>query len=316
MLAFALGKALDDVGDYARAFEMFSEGNRIGRAGYSFDFSEDRRPHKPLRAVFDEAWFEEFRGAGIADDCPIFVFGLPRSGTTLVEQILASHPRVFGAGELDILHRIVTDICVRTGRVFPHGMRELDRELLKDGARRYVAELRARGGDADYVTDKMLATVIYVGLIHVMLPGARLVYVSRDPRDQGLSYFQTDFGDQQPYSHDLVDIAEYIRLYRSTVAHWDEVLPGAIHHIRYEDLVAEPEAETRALLAHCGLAFDPACLSFYDAARPVDTASVAQVRRPIYSASVGRWRRYERQLQPLIAALDLDDEAGDGAPRN
>lgn len=305
-LAFALGKIFDDLKEYDKAFEYILEGNRIAREDHQATIKSEARGYQRIRAVFDADFFRRYDGIGIDDNSPILVTGMPRSGSSLVEQILASHPDVYGAGEVESFHHIVREMNRTLGTRFPVGFDTLDKKLLQDMATKYVAELKNLAGHEHYITDKNMGSIMYIGLIGVVLPNAKIIHCKRDPRDQGLSFFQHDFRHYQPNSYDLRDIGQYYRIRNVLMDHWDRMLPGRLYEIHYEDMVANLEAATRRLLDHCGLSFDRACLAFHQTERTVNTASLAQVRRPLYASSVGRWKNYAKQLQPLIAALEMD----------
>ena len=301
-LHFALGKGYDDSGDHAKAFPHFLEGCRLKRATFDYDAQEVSRHFDAVMRAFDRTTLERLRGSGEASPVPIFVLGMPRSGTTLTEQIIASHPDVHGAGELpDLLA-----IAQRTlgGEAFPQNMQALDRAQLTAWGADYVAGLQQRAPQARHITDKMPANFFVVGLIHLMLPNARIIHVNRNPVDTCLSCFTRLFNRKQNQTYDLAELGRYYVDYARLMAHWRNVLPaGAFLEVRYEDIVADQEAQARRMLAYCGLEWDDACLDFHKHKRSIRTASVTQVRQPIYSSSVERWRAYEKFLGPLLAEL-------------
>jgi hypothetical protein len=304
VMAFALGKVFDDLREFDKAFEFFSEANAIARREYRYSLESEARGFEIVKNVFDREYFRRHRNIGISESCPIFVTGLPRSGTTLIEQVLASHPDVFGGGELPNFHNAVLRLSQRAGSPFPTCFASPNPQRVREAATQYVTELKSLAGGASFVTDKNLGATVYIGLISVMLPNAKIIYCQRDPRDQGLSLFQRDFEGAQPYCYDLRDIARYSVLHQRMLEYWQAVLPGRVCSIRYEALVAEPEVHIRRLLDHCGLAFDPACVAFHETKRAIGTASFAQVREPIHKGSIGRWKNYASQLQPLFEELD------------
>jgi hypothetical protein len=226
---------------------------------------------------------------------------MPRSGTTLVEQILASHPDVFGAGEIDDL------TLLAEAMPYPEGLPEASAEQLRALGASYVAGVRGRAGAALWITDKMPSNFYYVGLIRLALPNARIIHTRRDPVDTCLSCFSKLFvGVAQPFSYDLRELGRYWRQYDALMAHWRQVLPErAMLEIQYEELVADLETQARRLVAYCGLDWNDACLAFHETRRAVRTASAVQVRRPVYKSAVGRWRIYEEQLAPLIEELKI-----------
>jgi tetratricopeptide (TPR) repeat protein len=303
-LGFALGKVFDDLQDFDKAFGYFSDANRVARQSYQYSIDAEFRGFDIVKSVFDGNYFERYRDQGIADARPVFVTGLPRSGTTLVEQILASHSDVFGGGETGYLHANVLKISRQIGKPFPLGFSDLDQSIMNEAASGYLGSLRALADGERHVTDKNLGTAVYIGLIRAMLPSAKIVCCVRDPRDQGLSLFQKDFGGAQPYCYDLQDIAKYNVLHERMMNYWRNLLPGRIYTISYEKLISDPENQIRMLLSFCDLEFDKACLAFNKTDRKIDTASSAQVRQPLHSGSIGRWRNYQSHLQPLIAELE------------
>lgn len=306
-LHFALGKCYDDSKQYDRAFVHFLEGCRLKRATYDYDADQVTRHFDSIIRVFDKDTLERLRGAGDPSQVPIFVLGMPRSGTTLTEQIIASHPAVHGAGELPDLLGIVQRPLHGAG--YPENIRSLDRAQLASWGADYVAALRRHAPESPHITDKMPANFFALGMIHLMLPNARIIHVKRDPVDTCLSCFTRLFQRKQDQTYDLAELGRYYVDYARLMAHWRKVLPAdAFLEVRYEDIVADQEAQARRMIAYCGLEWDDACLDFHKHKRAIRTASVTQVRQPIYQSSVARWRAYEKHLGPLLDAL------GDLAP--
>jgi hypothetical protein len=243
------------------------------------------------------------RGGGDSSRLPIFVLGMPRSGTTLTEQIIASHPQVHGAGELPYLMEIARR-DIGSGSVFPNNLHSLDRMKLTAMAAEYVTRLQRRAPGMRHITDKMPSNFYAVGLIHLMLPNARIIHVKRNPVDTCLSCFTQPFSSEQNYTFDLAELGRYYVDYFRLMQHWREVLPtGAFLDVQYEDIVADKEVQARRIIEYCGLEWNDACLDFHKNKRAVQTASAVQVRQPIYQSSVERWRKYERFLGPLLDAL-------------
>ncbi|AZO74239.1 MULTISPECIES: tetratricopeptide repeat-containing sulfotransferase family protein [unclassified Mesorhizobium] len=304
-LSFGLGKANDDLKDYGRAFDYFAEGNTIRRKGIDYDPVRTRDEFEAMKAVFDKAFFEKHRPSDISDDTPIFVVGMPRSGTTLVEQIIASHPQVFGAGELSILKTAVgKQFPMSMPGGFPWGIADMPDKAFAEAGQAYLDMLHARYPGSRHVTDKMPGNFLLVGFLHMMLPKAKIVHCARDAAATCLSIFKVHFrGDSHRYGYDLGELADFHNLYADIMAHWHKVLPGVVHDVRYEDFVADQEGQTRALTAHLGLPWDDKVLSFHETDRPVRTASAAQVRQPMYQGSVDLWKRYGDRLKPLLDKL-------------
>jgi tetratricopeptide (TPR) repeat protein len=312
-LHFALGKCYDDSGDYEHAFPHFLAGCKLKRAKLSYDPDSAARQFTGVMEIFDQAFIDRLRGGGDPSRVPIFVLGMPRSGTTLTEQIIASHPEVYGAGELQDLLRIAHRNITGTtdAIVFPDNLRSLDQPTLAAWGAEYVAGLQQRAQDARRITDKMPANFFAVGLIHLMLPNARIIHVNRNPVDTCLSCFTRLFNRKQEHTYDLAELGQYYVHYARLMEHWRKVLPAAAFlDVNYEDIVADQESQARRLIEYCGLEWNAACLDFHNTKRSIRTASLTQVRQPIYTTSVERWRHYEKFLGPLLDAL------GDLAPNS
>ena len=303
-LAFGLGKAFEDLHQYEKAFSFFAEGNSIKRGSYSYSIDDHGNFFKKLEEAFDSSLFAKYQGRGCDDETPIFILGMPRSGTTLVEQILASHRQVHGAGELGTLGRIVSSYFdKRNGVEFPESIRQVDGADFERPGVEYIQAIRRHSLDIRFITHKMPRNFIYIGLIKLMLPDAKVIHCRRDPADTCLSIFKTYFTGKHEYSHDLGELGRYYKLYRGLMEHWHSVIPGFIHDVQFEDMVTDQAEQTRTLLEYCGLEWDDACLESHKTDRPVMTASVEQVRRPIYKDSVQLWKRYETKLAPMLGSL-------------
>lgn len=304
-LDFALGSAYRDVGDYRRSFEHFARGNAALRAQTKYDEKSTLAVFRHIERVFTPDLIRAKSGSGDPSSVPIFVIGMPRSGTTLVEQILASHPLVHGGGELSLFGEAMLSVPGPGGRPIagPAAVADLAASAFAQIGSRYVARLRALAPNAAHITDKRPNNYYLIGLIHLALPNAKIVHVVRDPADTCLSCFSKFFSIEHQ-AYDLGELGRYYRHYQNLMAHWQRVLPpGRILDVRYEDVVADLKREARRLLTHCGLAWDERCLSFHQTQRPVRTASAAQVRQPIFDTSIGRWRNYEEFLGPLLEEL-------------
>ena len=243
-------------------------------------------------------------GLGNPSAAPIFIVGMPRSGTTLIEQILASHPKVFGAGELREMANLAGRIGGADAAAFPEAVQALSGEELRRIGEQYVQAVTRLAPGAERITDKMPGNFSLAGLIHLALPNARIIHACRDPRDTAFSCFSLLFSGTLEFTYDLAELGRYYRAYLKLMAHWREVLPqGIMLEVQYEDVVRDLESQARRIIAHCGLEWDDACLSFYKTERSVRTASATQVRQPIYQSSIGRWRLHEEELQPLLREL-------------
>ncbi len=309
-LDFALGKAYADLKDHGRSFGHLIAGNAQKRRRVDYDEAATMGLFDRMQAVFTRDLIAAKGGSGDPSAVPIFVLGMPRSGTTLIEQILASHADVHGAGELKILDEIVNTTGGPQDRSipYPESVAATDGSALKAIGARYVAELRKLSPAAKHVTDKMPSNFFFTGLIHLALPNARIIHAVRDPVDTCVSCFSKLFSAEQSHTYDLAELGRYHRRYQALMAHWHRVLPkGRLLDVRYEDVVADLEGQARRILAHCGLDWDPRCLEFHRTERPVRTASASQVRRPIYQSAIGRWRAYADYLEPLLAELNRDE---------
>jgi tetratricopeptide (TPR) repeat protein len=309
---FALAKALADAGDFDSSFDQLSKGNAGKRAMTSYDENAALGAMARARSVFGP---EVRVDGGCPSPLPVFIIGMPRSGTSLVEQILACHPEVHGAGEISDFELAARDIGGAVAETVsrPEAIRDVTPDQLFRLGADYVERIRRAAPAARRVVNKMPENFRVAGLIALALPNARIIHVDRDPRDTCFSCFATLFTEYKPYAYDLGELGRFHRGYRSLMAGWREALPaGMMLDARYEDLVADLEGQARRLVEHCGLAWDANCLEFHRSARGVRTASVAQVRRPIYASSVGRWRAYERFLGPLFEALEIEEPAASG----
>lgn len=303
-LNFALGRAYDHRGDHEQAFAHFLEGCLLKRAMFDYDPGETTARIAGIMRIFDRESIVRLGNGGNPSALPVFVLGMPRSGTTLVEQIISSHPAVYGAGELPDLMEIATGATAETELLFPGGVQPLNPDRLVAMGNQYLANLQRRAPEAQRIIDKMPANFLAVGLIHLMLPNAKIIHINRNPVDTCLSCFTTVFGHGQHHTYDLTELGRYYADYARLMEHWREVLPeGAFLDVQYEDIVADQETQARRIIGYCGLEWDEACLDFHKNKRIVRTASMAQVRRPIYQSSVGRWPRYEKFLEPLLDAL-------------
>jgi tetratricopeptide (TPR) repeat protein len=304
-LHFALGRAFEHRKEFAAAFEHYATGNRRRRKTIAFDMAVFENKSRRVSACFDRTFFAQRDGAGWPDRSPIFVVGLPRSGSTLVEQILASHSGVEGTFELPNVLTIVRefDHADPEHDAYPENVRTVPLQHFAKLGRRYIEETAPiRSGRPRFI-DKMPNNFSHVGLIHSMLPNAVIVDVRRHPMDSCFSTYKQHFAEGQSFSYDLDDLGRYYRCYLELMDHWDRVLPGKVLHLGYEELVRDPETSIRRLLSHCGLDFEPACLAFHETKRPVRTASAEQVRQPLYASGVGYWKHFEPQLEPLRRAL-------------
>jgi tetratricopeptide (TPR) repeat protein len=304
-LNFALGKAYEQRGRYPESFACYERGNALRRLDASFDIDGFERRCARIRELFDAAFIGSRAGSGEASGAPIFIVGLPRSGSTLIEQILATHPAVQGTMELPNILNFVGELDDRAaGRnAYPEILRQISPAQLTALGARYLRETAPLRTGRAHFTDKLPNNFSHVGLIHLILPNATVIDARRHPMDACFSTFRQYFAEGQNFSYDLEHLGRYYRCYLELMDHWDAVLPGKVLHLEYEQLVRDPEPTIRRLLEHCRLPFEPACLRFHETQRPVRTASAEQVRQPLYGSAVGYWRHFEAQLEPLRRAL-------------
>ena len=307
-LGFALGKALEDAGDIDGAFAAYARGNAIKRAQSGYDADKTSAMTAALAASCTRQRLDERRDWGHSARDPIFIVGLPRSGSTLLEQILASHSQVDGTMELPYIPQIVRRLAGRrdpSGQSkYPGALWELTRNQCRAMGEEFLEAARIQRGSAPFFIDKLPNNFAHVGLIHLMLPNARIIDARRHPMATCFSCFKQLFAAGQEFTYGLEDIGRYYRDYAALMAHWDAVLPGRVLRVDYENVIDDLEGEVRRLLDYCGLPFEPACLEFHRNSRPVRTASSEQVRQPIYRDAVAQWRRFEAHLEPLARALD------------
>jgi Flp pilus assembly protein TadD len=306
-LDFALAKVYEDLEDYGRAFRRLAGANAAKRAQISYDEKSALAMFDNIEAVFTRALIEGKSGGGDSSSVPIFVLGMPRSGTTLIEQILASHPQVHGGGELRTFFEALLAVRGPDGRpvAAAKSVAALDAKVFADIGAQYLAGIRKLAPTAPLIVDKMPNNYYFIGFIHLALPNAKIIHVIRDPIDTCISNFSKLFSQEFNHSYDLAELGRYYKRYERLMAHWQSVLPqGRILDVRYEDVVGDLEQETRRLLDYCELPWDERCLGFYETQRQVRTASAVQVRQPIYGSSVGRWRRYREYIAPLLAEIE------------
>ena len=307
-LDFALGKALEDAGDYAASFAHYRDGNALRSAQLGYRADDTRARVQRLRGAHTAAFFAQRVGLGCDAPDPIFIVGMPRAGSTLLEQILSSHSAVEGTMELPDITSITRELReqarARGADTYHDLLATLDGDALRALGERYLETTRIhRKSGRPFFIDKMPNNFAHTGLIHLMLPNAKIIDARRHPLACCFSGFKQHFARGQGFSYGLEDIGRYYHDYVALMAHYDDVLPGRVHRVIYEQLVDDTEAEVRRLLAYCGLPFEDGCLRFFENARPVRTASSEQVRQPIYREGVDHWRHYEPWLEPLKVAL-------------
>jgi len=305
---FALGKALEDAGDYAQSFAHYEKANALRRKSLPYHADQTATFSERLKSVFTREFFDAHSGAGSEAPDPIFIVGLPRSGSTLIEQILSSHSQVEGTMELHDIGQMSRSLGPWNKKdadvTYPEVVATLPASRFKELGEEYLERTRIhRKLGRPFFIDKMPNNFLHAGFIHLILPKAKIIDARRHPLGCSFSCFKQHFARGQGFTYGLEDVGHYYADYVALMAHYDAVLPGRIHRVIYENMVADPEGETRRLLEYCGLPFEESCLKFYENDRAVRTASSEQVRRPIFSEGVGQWQNYEPWLGPLKTAL-------------
>lgn len=303
---FALGRARLKQDKAEEAFMHYFLGNKIAQLQNRYDVTTDVNLLKGIRQVFTKPQVEKLEGSGIQYKRPIFIVGLPRSGTTLVEQIIAAHSRVMAGGERRDMEQSILAVKNRTGSnmQFLEWVQKMPPELCVDIGMAYQGMLPREEDGTDRITDKMPGNYRFVPLISAALPHAKIIHVARNPMDTCMSCFMHNFTNGHNYSFDMVTMGIYYQAYAQIMEHWHNVLPeGRILKVNYEDLVADTEKESKRILEYCGLQWEKDCLKFYEGEKNIRTASMHQVRRPVYKDAVERWRKYRNYLGPLISAL-------------
>jgi len=309
---FAYGKALDDLGELDASFAHYGLGGNKKRSEEQYDERSTARLFQLLQKILNKERMETPRPAGFLSDSPVFILGMPRSGTSLMEQILSSHPDIFGAGELKIMTTVLENIEIGQARLRMGGVQAAfayeQNASFSERGQRYVEQVNRlipEGSSYKRIVDKMPGNFNFVGLIHMILPNAKIIHSRRHPVETCLSCYRIHFAEGHPWTYNLRELGRYYRFYWNLMKHWREVLPGVMLEVRYEENVADVEGAAKGLIDYLGLEWDENCLNFYNTDRPVKTASASQVRKPIYKTSTNRWRKYEKYLGPLL------DEIGD-----
>jgi tetratricopeptide (TPR) repeat protein len=307
-LHFALGKAYEDAGSWAQSFEHYARGNALNRARFRYDPEHNTERLRYLKATLTREFFAARAGSGCPSPDPIFIVGLPRSGSTLVEQILSSHSRVEGTMELPEIIAMARELRSRSASqaigAYTEVLASLEGPKLRQLGERFIEQTRVyRKTDRPHFIDKMPNNFLHIGMIHLVLPNAKIIDARRHPLACCFSNYRQHFASGQRFAYDLAELGRYYRDYVELMAHFDAVLPGRIHRVVYERMVDNTESEVRRLLEYCGLPFEGACLRFFENERAVRTPSSEQVRQPIYRDAVDQWRHYEAWLGPLKEAL-------------
>ena len=305
-MEYALGDLYDDLGQYDQGFSHYQTANSL--RPNPFNSAAYKAYIDSITTTVNRTTLKKPDTAKNSTERPIFIVGMPRSGTSLIEQILASHPAVHGAGELPFISNLVNELQRQTGTPYPQFMTDITADQIHDMGQKYLKLLQGISKSARFITDKLPHNFLFIGLIHAALPDAKIIHCTRDPMDTCLSIYFHNFNSNHPYSNDLASLGQYYRGYEALMEHWRGLLGGQLWEVRYEDLIQRQEDSTRALLAHCGLEWSDDCLEFHKTKRIVNTPSYDQVRKPIYRSSLERWRNYEAHLTPLKQSLNLSNE--------
>jgi len=306
-LAFALGKALEDRREFDESFGFYASGNAIRRLHHRYDAKVNVVNAARSMRTLDRRFFAERKGWGCPRPDPVFIVGLPRAGSTLLEQILASHSQVEGTAELPDIIAISRKLGQKSRKnpasYYPEILTKLSGEEVRALGETYLSTTQVQRRGAPFFIDKLPNNFQHIGLIHLILPNAKIIDARRHPMAGCFSCFKQLFARGQTFTYDLTDLGRYYRDYVSLMDHWDEVLPGCVHRVQYENMVDDTESQVKALLEYCGLDFEEQCLRFYETERAIRTPSAEQVRQPVYKEGLEHWRNYERHLDPLKVAL-------------
>lgn len=307
-LSFALAKAYEDVGDFLESFKYLEQGNTLRFNRYNYTIESDQLFISNIIKTFNKEAIANIQLVADNSAKPIFIVGMPRSGTTLVEKILATHTNVHGAGELDYFFQLGTNqfLTEQTGFLFAP-LNSYSKKQLENVGHSYLKQIEQLNKDSAYITDKLPFNMLLIGLIKIALPNAKIIHCVREPRDNCLSIYKKNFTtDNYRFAYNLTTLGQFHNLYRRLMKHWHDIFPDAIYDVHYESLVSNPEPEIRKLLATCNLDWQSECLKFDKSKSTVTTASSVQVRQPMYTSSVGVWHKYQDHLQSLFDALNDD----------
>ena len=309
ILHFALGKMLDDCGEYDRAFFHYEKANLINREKYTLDKETEEKKVSVIIDTFTPNLFDQYKDYGEPSKLPVFIVGMPRSGTSLVEQIIASHPQVHGAGELTFIGKISKTLHnhLDTDKFYPECMLDLDKDTTGFLANEYLSEIKNYSGGATRVTDKMPANFVHLGLISILFPQAFIIHCKRDPLDICLSMYFNNMAGPQGYALNLTDLGYWYLQYERLMDHWKKYLPVPILDVNYDDLVNNQKKSSQQLIEYIGLDWDDKCITFHETNRTVLTASNWQVKQPLYKTSLNRWKNYEKHLEPLKKVLNYKE---------
>ena len=304
-LYFGLGKAYEDIKNYKKSFENYKLGNKIKRDTIKYQINDDVKLFENIKNSFSNINFQNLENVGNKSNKMIFILGMPRSGTTMVEQIIANHKNVYGAGELRDLTQIIKENFLVNDKIkFPEKLNIKDQNFFNNMGTKYLENLDRYDTNKNYITDKAPLNFKWIGLIKLILPKSKIIHCTRDPKDICLSLFKNFFEGELNFSYSLEEAGKYYKLYQNLMEFWKQLLPDFIYDISYEKLVENQEFESRKLLDFCNLDWDKNCLTFYKNKRGIVTASFAQARKPIYKNSVNSWQNYKNELLPMFKILE------------
>lgn len=307
-MGFALAKVYEDLKDYDQSFNFLNQANTNRRILFPYSQEQTDETFRKIESKLTASFIKKHKDQGNQDPSPIFILGMPRSGSSLIEQILSSHPQVFGAGELNYVAKLTNEMWSTPKMLdYPECILDLSSDDVSEFAEKYLSMIRELNSDSTYIVDKMPHNFFYVGLIDIAFPNAKIIHSIRNPMDSCLSMYKTGFHDGHPYTDNLNDLGHYYNHYLRLMKHWKSIFGDRIYDCVYEDVVADTESQTRKLLDYCGLDWDENCLEFYKTKRRVHTASATQVRQGIYKKAVKGWLRFETQLQPLKDIIKLPE---------
>ena len=305
-IGFALGKAYEDINDFKKAFFHYNEANTIKRKKINFSFKSENDKFNDIKNTYSKKIFSKYINAGYKNSTPIFIVGMPRSGTTLVEQILSSHSKVFGADELEFIPNFLEkNFGNSSPRLFLEEIVDFDKNNLKKTGEEYIKKINNISNNAKNVTDKLPINFLHIGYIKLILPDSKIIHCSRNPKDNCLSIFKNFFrGQKLTFAYDFNEIIQYYNLYKDLMNHWYNLLPDFIFEVKYENLIKNTKTEIKNLLDYCNLKWEESCLDFHKNKRPIKTASDYQARSKIYSKSIDSWKNYDEYLNNFFDKLN------------
>ena len=298
-LAFALAKAFDDIKDYKSAFQYYVTGNYLRRKNILFSKKKEKAEFSNIKKIFNKRLFKKYEKSGNLNSTPIFILGMPRSGTTLVEQIISSHPKVYGGDELNLLPNLINKYFDnKEKKINLKNLINFDIDRLNHIGQEYINSIKNISNNSERVTDKLPINFKWIGIIKMILPNSKIIHCTRSPKDNCLSIFKTYFTNSSlNFAYNLEELSMYYNLYNDLMKHWADTLPNFINEIKYENIVQKPEEEIRSLLKVCSLEWDDNCIQFYNNQRPINTASDIQARKKIYKTSVDSWKNYKKYVK-------------------